>query len=179
MDPDVIRMVLICAMVLILASTIGKLWVDIKILTTSLIASESSRARAEERVMFLERELEDTDHSRVWIVSSVAGVILDAGGATAEMLLCRSTELIGKEISILIPPELRKQHKDGLAAVAAGAAIRVKAIPGEALRSNGSRIPVIVSLRAMKRCGERVVRAEIFHVSSDININSELTRESE
>lgn len=101
------------------------------------------------------------DSLGIWVISGLDGVILDMGGRCLSMLGYRDAELIGKPIDLIIPERLRERHRQGLRMVQAGNPIRRGAVAGEALRKDGTSVPVVVALQQTTYQGDRAIRAWI------------------
>lgn len=101
------------------------------------------------------------------VTADLSGTIVDADDSVKDVLGWRAAELIGRNVDVIIPRDLRGRHHAGLErARTAGGMVRPPelAIQSYARNAAGERVPVIVSLTGWKdENGRSLVTAQIVH----------------
>jgi len=98
------------------------------------------------------------------VTATPDGVIIEASPSIMPMLHYLSTELVGKNVEVLIPERLRAAHREKLRAVREDGFTRWsdRAIVGHALTREGSEVPVTVTLTGVQdEAGRWLITAEI------------------
>lgn len=97
------------------------------------------------------------------ITAGFDGIVLHVSDEVTDMLGYQPEELIGKDVDVIIPPELRDQHHKAMAAASERNYIRGAGviIEADALHKQGHRVPVTVSLTGKKLGGEFIITASI------------------
>ena len=88
------------------------------------------------------------------IESDLDGVIVDCSNGVYTLLAYRPVELIGKNVDMLIPEEVRQRHHDGLEHVRKtgklgdqrGMKNSISAVSGYAIKKCNSLVPILVTL---------------------------------
>jgi PAS domain S-box-containing protein len=98
------------------------------------------------------------------------GIIRDVGPQVGAMFHWTRKELIGKNVEILIPDIYKEQYHKGMAEIASGIreADPAKSIHGHAIRQDGLKFPVIITLTSWlsPQTNRVFVNAEI-HIDTD------------
>lgn len=119
------------------------------------------------------RGTQEQEESSCWFISSFEGKICDCGGCITPMLGYRPTQLISKEVDILIPEELRELHHQGMEHAVKFGVIRNSAIEGHALNANGEKVPIVILLRIIRWKDDKAIRAEFFPLKNGVLDHSE------
>lgn len=102
----------------------------------------------------------------VWMKVLTTGIAIDVGGPVKSLLGYRPSELIGRDISILVPEEDKVAHHRGLDRVAHGGGIRSAALAVSIIRKNMLQVSAAIVLTVEEFRGERIVKALIFELTS-------------
>jgi PAS domain S-box-containing protein len=86
----------------------------------------------------------------VLVVADMNGVILEVSPASASILEWLSTELVGQNVEVLVPEDLRPRHREGLRKVLETGTPpwTERPINTEALTKSGGRVKVAIHLKA-------------------------------
>lgn len=100
------------------------------------------------------------------VTADQTGQIVDADEGIREIVGWRAAELIGQNVDIIIPQDVRGKHHAGLERARVSGEVRPAnvAIQTHALHRSGERVPVIVSLnRWTDGQGRALITAQIVH----------------
>jgi PAS domain S-box-containing protein len=123
------------------------------------LARVIERTRAERALKQSElrfRTVTETAHDAI-ITADADGRIASWNRAAETLFGHTEAEVLGKPLSLIIPPRLRERHRQGLARVRAGGAPNVigRTVELDGLRRDGSEFPLELSLATWVLGGER------------------------
>lgn len=97
------------------------------------------------------------------VVADLKGAIQEYSPALVPILGYLPSEMVGKNVAVLVPPELREAHCRGLEHHAADpdSIDPGREILTYALAKNGSRVPVAITLKAWRTGGEGLITATV------------------
>jgi PAS domain S-box-containing protein len=111
------------------------------------------------------------------IVADLRGEIVSVAGAYEAMFGHSESDLIGKNVDVLIPEGLRPNHKDHVARFSQRPHARTMGIGLDlnAVHADGSMIPVEVSLRVLEEGDQQLVRAVVRRATEHPGIGPNLS----
>lgn len=131
---------------------------------------ESAHQKAEIKILRFQVEQLRRMSEAVAVVTNVTadltGTVVDAESTVKDVLGWRPEDLIGKNVDVLIPRDLRSKHHAGLERVRTSGLIRPDdvAIRAYARHASGERVPVIVTLTGwVDDAGRKLISAQIMH----------------
>ena len=135
--------------IIILISILGAfaLYSQMDPLVSRMQASERQAAQADAKT----RALMQAVGEGIMMING-QGVICTANPAACHIFSFEAHELIGQNVSLLIPPELRDAHRHGLAEASSGGPPRLIGVPNvkvEGLRRDGTRFPLELTLSTL------------------------------
>lgn len=142
--------------------------------------AQVENARLKEQLIAVERDVRrlqvetgtavPTSALPVVVTADEYGMIVEATPTVATMLHYTVADLVGRNVKVLIPERYWSRHEEALTEVRTqvrtqgGPSWQDKTIPGSALTSGGTEIPVIIKLHAFQgEGGQWRVAAEITH----------------
>lgn len=111
----------------------------------------------------------------VIISADEKGEIIFVNRAAETMFGYKKEEILGKSLSILMPPRYQRAHKEGMARILAGGEPRIigKSVELVGLKKNGQEFPIELSL-AMSKDPEIIFTAVIRDISERKKIEEEM-----
>lgn len=104
------------------------------------------------------------DLRHCWFVTSLSGFILDCGGTEA-VLGYRPTELVTRNVDVLIPDDKKAAHDAGMKRLETTQKVRETPVIGLAAGKDGRQVHAVVALRAHTWEGRPAIHAEMFALS--------------